>query len=374
MNGQGGAQSGPGIPDPISSLQNLASQGSRNNQMMGMQAPQGGPMAPQQMPQMPNPNMLNIPNQAMVNMQGTMQPRSQMGMGSNAPQMPNQMGPGPIQRQLQGQLGANQMAGPMPNAQMNQMQLQNQLAGQLQGAVGNQMPGQLQGQLQNQLAGSIQGGMNPMNAQMPNQMQNSMQSQMLSQMQQMQQRKTAENMMMNAPNTGFPRNPTPTQFMRQSPPPAAPSPAGLAGGPQMVSSPALAQSPSSQINLIPGQQRSVGMAPSPSSSLNTPGQPNQSPMGLQEEQAYREKVKQLSKYIEPLRRMIARIGNDADRKFQFSTHFECLLTLLFRFWKIRKNEEITWNTIESSTENDASGNFAQVWSRIGKIRFQKRRR
>jgi len=53
------------------------------------------------------------------------------------------------------------------------------------------------------------------------------------------------------------------------------------------------------------------MAPSPGS-LNTPGPavPTPSPCNLQEDQAYREKVRQLSKYIEPLRRMINRIGND----------------------------------------------------------------
>lgn len=61
--------------------------------------------------------------------------------------------------------------------------------------------------------------------------------------------------------------------------------------------------------------RSVGMVPSPGSSLNTPGQPNQSPMGMQDEQAYRDKVRQLSKYIEPLRKMIARMGNDGERKY-----------------------------------------------------------
>jgi mediator of RNA polymerase II transcription subunit 15 len=56
----------------------------------------------------------------------------------------------------------------------------------------------------------------------------------------------------------------------------------------------------------------TGMAPSPSSSLNTPGPtvPTPSPCSLQEDQAYREKVRQLSKYIEPLRRMINRMGND----------------------------------------------------------------
>lgn len=54
------------------------------------------------------------------------------------------------------------------------------------------------------------------------------------------------------------------------------------------------------------------MAPSPSSiTLNTPGnqsQPTPSPCA-NDEQAYREKVKQLSRYIEPLRKMISRIGN-----------------------------------------------------------------
>lgn len=145
-----------------------------------------------------------------------------------------------------------------------------------------------------------------------NQMPNQIQNPMLGNLQQM-QRKPPDNMMMNAPNTGFPRNPTPTQFLRQSPTPSVQSPAGLSGPPsgnQMVASPALVHSPSSQMSLMGGPQRSVGMAPSPSSSLNTPGQPGQSPMGMQEEQAYREKVRQLSKYIEPLRRMIARIGND----------------------------------------------------------------
>lgn len=54
------------------------------------------------------------------------------------------------------------------------------------------------------------------------------------------------------------------------------------------------------------------MVSSPSNSLNTPGQsiPTPSPGNLSEEQQYREKVRQLSKYIEPLRKMIARMGND----------------------------------------------------------------
>lgn len=136
-----------------------------------------------------------------------------------------------------------------------------------------------------------------------------MQGQILGHMQQI-QRKPGDGMIMNAPNSAFPRNPTPTQFLRQSPTPSVQSPASLSAQP--VQSPAMAPSPGAICML---GQRSVGMVPSPSNSLNTPGAPNQSPMGMQEDQAYREKVRQLSKYIEPLRKMIARMGNDGEREF-----------------------------------------------------------
>lgn len=54
------------------------------------------------------------------------------------------------------------------------------------------------------------------------------------------------------------------------------------------------------------------MAPSPNSSINTPGQAGAvpSPLNPNEEQLYREKYRHLTKYIEPLKRMVARIGND----------------------------------------------------------------
>ena len=60
-----------------------------------------------------------------------------------------------------------------------------------------------------------------------------------------------------------------------------------------------------------GQARGPGsLAPSPSSQVNTPlNQP-----ASQEEREYLEKVKQLEKYIEPLRKMIFRIGNDDNEK------------------------------------------------------------
>lgn len=335
MNGPGTVQGGPGMPDPINALQTLASQGSRNNQMMGMGGPpqqvqMGGP---QQIPSMSATNLLQTINRGPNQGMGNMQTRPAMVMGGNGP-MANQMGnqlSGQMAGQLSGQIGGQmpaqisistmaQISGQLPNQLQNQ--LNNQMQGQVNTALNNQVPNQLQNQLQNQLGpNNMQGGINgPMSgpnqipSQLQNQMPNQIPNQMLGQLQQM-QRKPADNIIMNAPNAGFPRNSTPTQFLRQSPTPSVQSPANLNGPPpsnQMVASPALVHSPSSQMSLMSGPQRSVGMAPSPSSSLNTPGQPGQSPMGMQEDQAYREKVRQLSKYIEPLRKMIARMGNDGE--------------------------------------------------------------
>jgi len=56
------------------------------------------------------------------------------------------------------------------------------------------------------------------------------------------------------------------------------------------------------------------MAPSPSSSLNTPGGVGATPSPQQEDQAYRDKVRQLSKYIEPLRRMIAKMSSEGSKE------------------------------------------------------------
>jgi mediator of RNA polymerase II transcription subunit 15 len=173
-----------------------------------------------------------------------------------------------------------------------------------------QLPGQMGGQMQGQIQGQPMGQMPQMPGQITNQM---------SHMAQMQQpRKTGEGIMMTGQNAGFagPRNVASNAFLRQSPSPSAlqSSPAGLGAAPssnQMAASPALAPSPSSQLTPMSTAQRSGGMAPSPGS-LNTPGPavPTPSPCNLQEDQAYREKVRQLSKYIEPLRRMISRMGND----------------------------------------------------------------
>lgn len=74
--------------------------------------------------------------------------------------------------------------------------------------------------------------------------------------------------------------------------------------------------------------------PSPGNSvpsLNTPMNPssNAGPSPLaQEDIAYREKVRQLSKYIEPLRKMIAHIGNEGKVMFN---HFILTLTAVINF-------------------------------------------
>lgn len=52
------------------------------------------------------------------------------------------------------------------------------------------------------------------------------------------------------------------------------------------------------------------MVPSPSSSLNTPAGPGATPSPQQEDQAYKDKVRQLSKYTEPLRKMIAKMSSE----------------------------------------------------------------
>uniref|UniRef100_A0A8C7LNY6 Mediator complex subunit 15 n=1 Tax=Oncorhynchus kisutch TaxID=8019 RepID=A0A8C7LNY6_ONCKI len=99
-----------------------------------------------------------------------------------------------------------------------------------------------------------------------------------------------------------------------------PSPGGFqpSPSPQPSHSPATARTP---------QNYSV---PSPGP-LNTPGNPSSvmSPSGAnqQEDQQYMEKLKQLSKYIEPLRRMINKIDKNEDRKKDLSK-MKSLLNIL----------------------------------------------
>ncbi|KAK0179543.1 hypothetical protein PV327_005286 [Microctonus hyperodae] len=301
----GGGGGGQGIPDPIGALQNLARQS--NNQVMGMAG-----AGPNQQGMVPQPstntasNLLQSLNQRpgpamnMANMQNKMQgigmipgqsggPMGHMGpmqgmQGGPMMTQINQMGPGVLPQQMaqMGQMSTNQMQQNIPN------QMQAQMANQIGGNMGNM---QVNPQAINQMG---PGQMGP--GQMPPQITHM-------------QRKPVEIM-----NAGFPgpRNVTPNQFLRQSPSPSAPSPASLGapGSNQMVASPALVPSASPQHPMMAGQ-RSIGMAPSPSSSLNTPGGVGATP-SPHDDQAYRDKIRQLSKYIEPLRKMITKMGNEGN--------------------------------------------------------------
>ncbi|XP_043253698.1 mediator of RNA polymerase II transcription subunit 15-like isoform X2 [Colletes latitarsis] len=323
--GAGGAAPGTagsgnqGMPDPIGALQTLARQGTGINQMMSMSGPGSNPQGIiQQQPTNTATNLLQSLNQrpgqtmAMQGMQNKMPgmgmmpaqtsgPMSHMGsiqtMQNNSmlTQM-NQMGPGQIPPQM------NQVV-PNPMGQIT--------PGQMQQSMQTQMQNQLSSQISNQIGGSISG----IQTSMPQQM-NQIASGQLGPAQMQQQLNHMQRKPGEMINTGFagPRNVTANQFLRQSPSPSAPSPAGLSApsSNQMVASPALVPSPSPQHAIMGGPQRSVGMAPSPSSSLNTPGGVGATPSPQQEDQAYRDKVRQLSKYIEPLRRMIAKMGNEGN--------------------------------------------------------------
>ncbi|KAK8739770.1 hypothetical protein OTU49_003186 [Cherax quadricarinatus] len=125
------------------------------------------------------------------------------------------------------------------------------------------------------------------------------------------------------PSPGFPRQGTPT--------PTSASPAPPLSAPNSQPSPAFV-SPSPSSSMVPspvGGSNSGGMsrnashlgAPSPGGMINTPGQTQQPSPAAQsasssqvEDAAYREKVRQLSKYVVPLRRMIQRIGNEDAEK------------------------------------------------------------
>ncbi|PBC33231.1 mediator of RNA polymerase II transcription subunit 15 isoform X2 [Apis cerana] len=323
--GTGGTASGTacsgnqGMPDPIGALQTLARQGTGNNQMMNMSGPGSNPQGI--IPQPPTntaTNLLQSLNQrpgqpiTMQSMQNKIPGMGMMPAQTSGPM--NHMGPIQTMQTNSMLTQLNPMGQGNMSQQINQM-VPNQMtqinSGQMQQNMQTQMQSQLSNQINNQITGSISGIQTNLPQQMnqiaPGQLGPGQMQQQLSHM----QRKQGE--MINAGFPG-PRNVTPTQFLGQSPSPSAPSPAGL-GAPssnQMVASPALVPSPSPQHAMMAGPQRSVGMAPSPSSSLNTPGGVGATPSPQQEDQAYRDKVKQLSKYVEPLRRMIAKMGNEGN--------------------------------------------------------------
>lgn len=386
------------MPDPINALQNLASQGTRNTQMMAMgaqnnQIPAGSVIGgnvtasnllqtlTQQRPGPQMQNMQGIRGQMSVNVpmntnmpQGNMGPtnmNNQMGntigninpsMNIQMNQIPNQAGPlgnclpgqlnqiqtGQIQmsNNLQGQpINTMSNVAQMPINTMNQSQMNigmnhqqlSQMMGRLNPnpAINLMASGVSQANIANQAAMTNQLNVTPnMNAQPqlsqagvnPTQQSGIGQStgqinpavggvNQIMNIQNMPQK--SQNIIVNNNGTIFQTNRTvnQNQFLRQSPSPTVSSPAGISQphqNTQMIPSPALVPSSSPQMsNIMANNQRNVALRQSPNAPLNTPGQvAASSPFNPQEDQIYREKYKQLTKYIEPLRRMVAKVGND----------------------------------------------------------------
>ncbi|XP_019721971.1 mediator of RNA polymerase II transcription subunit 15 [Hippocampus comes] len=133
-------------------------------------------------------------------------------------------------------------------------------------------------------------------------------------------------------------SPVQVQTPQSMPPPPQPSPQPPTSQPNSASSGptpspgGFQPSPSPQPSQSPSTARTPQNygVPSPGP-LSTPGNPNSvmSPAGAasQEDQQYMEKLKQLSKYIEPLRRMINKIDKNEERKKDLSK-MKSLLNIL----------------------------------------------
>ncbi|XP_041084205.1 mediator of RNA polymerase II transcription subunit 15-like isoform X2 [Polyodon spathula] len=281
-------------------------------------------MAQQQ--QAPQPQQAQLPPQSQ---QQTMVPQPQ----SLAGQIQGQPGQtGGLTQQQQQQLKAMQARAQMVQQQQQQQQQQAQQAAQQQaqhqaqqvaqaqlaagGAPGQMMsPNMLRGGMQIQprlpraaAASAVSQNSAPLGGQqMPQVSQSSIT--MMSSPSPVQQVSTPQSMPPPSQPQPSPQPPTSQPNSVSSGP--APSPGGFlpSPSPQPSQSPATARTP---------QNFSV---PSPGP-LNTPGNPGSvmSPASSSqtEEQQYLEKLKQLSKYIEPLRRMINKIDKNEDRKKDLS--------------------------------------------------------
>jgi len=127
-------------------------------------------------------------------------------------------------------------------------------------------------------------------------------------------------MPMHQGGPGGPGGPGGMPMMRPS---TAPPVYSINASPQMAqgSSPMMMPTPSPHSHFVPSPQQNAGvpspgqrmsMAPSPQGSIR-PGMDMNS-QNQNDDQAYLAKVQQLSKYIEPLKKMIAKIGNEDQEK------------------------------------------------------------
>merc|ERR1719495_1114925 len=151
------------------------------------------------------------------------------------------------------------------------------------------------------------------------------------------------------PSSAFGMRPGSNMQIRQ-PTNQGPSPLPYNQSPQMKN-----PSPGGTIPPSPvgAQNRSNSLAPSPSSQVNTPLNP-----ASQEDKEYLEKVKSLEKYIEPLRKMILRIGNEDNEKLG---KMRKLLDIMsnpdkrMQLVTLQKCEDVLKRMQLDTTESDAAG-------------------
>jgi len=213
--------------------------------------------------------------------------------------------------QMQGGMSLQQQQQQQQQQMMQQQQAQQQAQQQQQQRM-------MQMNIQQQQQGGIRMQQRPQGM---SQLEQRLQQQQQQQHQQQQQQQQPGIMMQRGgvmqrmPGPPMPRAPPPGYIRGPSPGLSVSSPALVPQGPSPV--PTYAQSPQ-QMQPSPGQgmvpspmggKQTSSLNPSPSSGVNTPlGAP-----ASQEDREYLEKVKQLEKYIEPLRRMIHKIGNENDQ-------------------------------------------------------------
>ncbi|KAI9586062.1 mediator of RNA polymerase II transcription subunit 15 [Glossina fuscipes] len=383
MVGPGGLQmnimGGPGGPQQnqmVGNAQQMTAGGSgpgvgqglgpgQMNQMVGPGS--GGPMGSGA----GGPNQMQMQAAA-----GQMQGGPMNVHGMNVQQLPGQM---PQQQMQQMSMQQHSQLNQMMNARMNQTGPGGNItvgagptggaAQGMQGLPGNLQQNQGAGAVSQMHSGNVSGGPQVPSSAMGNNAGQGNLNQMLNMPPGMQKNPnmplTQNNQMFNV-NRGVVGQ---QQFLRQSPSPSTvSSPAGgltvqqqqqqqqlqqvvnnqqqlqqqqqqqanQTGGPQsnqalpnaqMIPSPALVPTSSPQMSGLMQNPNQRQMRQSPSSNLNTPGQVANSPFNPHEEQLYREKYKQLTKYIEPLKRMVAKFSNDG-AQIEGQTKMRKLLEIL----------------------------------------------
>uniref|UniRef100_T1PCS5 Mediator of RNA polymerase II transcription subunit 15 n=1 Tax=Musca domestica TaxID=7370 RepID=T1PCS5_MUSDO len=289
-----GPNAGPGGPNQMQ----IGMQHPQLNQMINARMNQGGPGGQMNVGGHAGPNQGMPPNMQtnQVGIGGTA--GGPMHMGNMGPGNANQgQGPGPMANNAGPQGNLNQMLNMAPGMQKNPNITMGQ--GQQMFNVNRGVGGQQQFLRQSPSPSTVSSPANTLNVQQQQQQQ--MQQQVANNQQQMQQQ----------PNQNIvPQNTIPNQ--------------------QMIPSPALVPIASPQMSgLMQNPNQRQQMRQSPSAPVNTPGQVTQnSPFNPQEDQLYREKYKQLTKYIEPLRRVVDKLRIDGNNNAENYKKMNKLLEIL----------------------------------------------